>query len=91
MVKGMEHLNGATIFDMSRGQENRAEWLRQKFGDKLYMKERARKHRYFYFIGNKRDKKKMMAELPYESQPYPKGDNKRYDASYQPTTQIKLL
>jgi hypothetical protein len=91
MVKGMEHLHGASVFDLSRGQENRVEWLREKYGDKLYMKERPRKHRYFYFVGDKRDKKKMMKEIPYEIQPYPKGENKRYDASYQPTTQIKLL
>lgn len=91
MVKGMEHLHGQSIMDMSRGQENRVEWLKQKFGDKLYMKERPRKHRYFYFVGDKRDKKKMMKELPYQIESYPKGDNKRYDASYQPTTQAKLF
>lgn len=91
MVKGMEHLHGASVFDMSRGQENRVEWLKQKFGDKLYMKERPRKHRYFYFIGDKRDKKKMRKELPYQLEPYPKGENKRYDASYKPTTQTKLF
>jgi hypothetical protein len=49
------------------------------------------KHRYFYFVGDKWQKKQMMKELPYEIQPYPKGDNKRYDATYEPTTQIKLL
>lgn len=91
MVKGMEHLHGASVFDLSRGQENRVEWLKQKFGDKLYMKERPRKHRYFYFIGNKKDKKQMSIELPYQSEPYPKGDNQRYDASYNPSTQVKLL
>jgi hypothetical protein len=91
MIKGMEHLHGASIFDLSRGQENRVEWLRKKFGDKLYMKERPRKHRYFYFIADKRDKKKMLKELPYEIQSYPKGENQRYDASYQPITQTKLL
>lgn len=91
MIKGMEHLHGASVFDLSRGQENRVDWLREKYGDKLYMKERPRKHRYFYFVGDKRDKKKMIKELPYEIQPYPKGENKRYDASYQPTTQIKLF
>ena len=32
-----------------------------------------------------------MKKLKYKIQPYPKGDNKRYDASYQPTTQTKLL
>lgn len=49
------------------------------------------KHRYFYCIGNKIQKIQMLKELPYEIQPYPKGENKRYDASYQPITQIKLL
>lgn len=91
MVKGMEHLHGASIFDMSRGQENRVEWLKQKFGDKLYMKERPRKHRYFMFIGNKNDCKQMMSMMPYKSQAYPKGENKRYDASYIPSTQLNLF
>lgn len=91
MVKGMEHLHGASIFDMSRGKENRVEWLKQKFGDKLYMKDRPRKHRYFMFIGNKRDVTKMKIMLPYKVEPYPKGENKRYDASYKPSTQIELF
>lgn len=91
MVKGMEHMHGASIFDLSRGQENRVEWLKQKFGDKLYMKERARKHRYFYFLGDKKQKKQMLKELPYSILPYPKGENKRYDASYMPITQSKLF
>jgi hypothetical protein len=91
MVKGMEHLHGASIFDMSRGRENRVQYLRNKFGDRLYMKERPRKHRYFYFVGNKRQKRQMLNELPYDIQPYPKGENKRYDASYKPTIQTKLL
>ena len=56
-VKGMEHLHNGTIMDMSRGQENRVEWLRNKFGDNLIMIERPRKHRYFYFVGSKTDKK----------------------------------
>lgn len=90
-IKGMEHLHAGTIFDLSRGQENRVQWMRDNFGDRLYMNDRPRKHRYFYFVGNKRDKKKMIQELPYKIEPYPKGDNKRYDASYQPTTQIKLF
>lgn len=91
MVKGMEHLHGASIFDMSRGKENRVQWLKDKFGDRLYMKERPRKHRYFYFLGDKREKKQMLKELPYSIEPYPKGYNKRYDANHQTTTQIKLL
>jgi len=90
-IKGMEHLHNGTIMDMSRGQENRVEWLRNKFGDDLIMIERPRKHRYFIFTGNKHDQKKMRQMIPYEIQPYPKGDNKRYDASYQPSIQTSLF
>jgi len=46
------------------------------------------KHRYIYFTKNRT---KYLKLLQYQIQPYPKGNNKRYDASYQPTTQIKLL
>jgi len=49
-IKGMEHLHNGTIMDMSRGKENRVEWLRQKYGDNLIMIDRPRKHRYFYFF-----------------------------------------
>jgi hypothetical protein len=91
MVKGMEHLHGASVFDLSRGQENRVEWLREKFGDKLYMAERPRKHRYFYFIGKKNEVKDMRKMLPYKIEAYPKGDNIRYDASYKPNTQTQLF
>jgi hypothetical protein len=90
-VKGMEHLHNGTIMDMSRGQENRVEWLRNKFGENLIMIDRPRKHRYFYFIGNKKECKEMKQMLPYKTEPYPKGDNIRYDASYIPTTQTTLF
>lgn len=90
-IKGMEHLHNGTIMDMSRGQENRVEWLRQKFGDDLIMIDRPRKHRYFKFLGNKYEIKKMNELMPYEKQPYPKGDNKRYDASYKPLIQTTLF
>lgn len=90
-IEGMEHLHSATIFDISKGKENRAEYLRSVYGDKLKMRDRDRKHRYFYFLGNKRDKRKMLSLLPWTIEDYPKGDNVRYDASYEPETQIKLF
>lgn len=49
-----------------------------------------RKFRYIYIIADKKLKKELMKDLKYDVLPYPKGDNKRYDASYKPTTQ-KLL
>ena len=90
-LKGFEHFHGATIADMSRGQENRSQYMREKFGDDFYLEDRSRKHRYFIFLGEKRDKKKMLKMLPYEIQDYPKGENNRYDASYTPNTQGTLF
>lgn len=82
-VRGMEHLHTSTIFDMSRGQKNRGKWLKEKFGDDLYFADRDRKHRYFYFIGNKKQKKYMIKKLRFNVEPYPKNENKRYDSSYE--------
>tara|TARA_Y100000004_G_scaffold135136_1_gene152900 strand:+ start:1037 stop:1747 length:711 start_codon:yes stop_codon:yes gene_type:complete len=98
MVKGYEHLHGASVLDMvgrsdgDKGHLNKVELLKAKFGvDNVYLTERPRKHRYFYFIGTKKQKKEMMNNLKYEIKPYPKGKNKRYDASYNPTIQTKLF
>jgi hypothetical protein len=90
-VKGLENQHHSTIEDLVRGKENRMEALRQMFGDRLYYVERPQKHRYFYFLGNKKQVKDMFKMLPYELQPYPKGENKRYDASYIPSTQKTLF
>jgi hypothetical protein len=73
-LKGHEELHGATVADMSRGVENRSEWMRERFGDDFYLEDRARKHRYVYFTG-----KKIAKALKYPILPYPKGDSKRYD------------
>lgn len=53
-------------------------------------KETGGKHRYLYFNGTKKQKKKMRKHLKYEILPYPKGDNERYDASYEPTIQGRM-
>lgn len=54
-------------------------------------KKLSRKHRYIYFIGSKTQKKNMLKNFKYEIKPYPKGENKRYDASYKPKVQGKLF
>jgi len=97
MVKGLEHMHPASILDsMGRKDKNKdfsqVEKLKLKYGEKnVYMIERPQKHRYFYFLGTKNDKKNMLKNLKYKIQPYPKGQNKNYDASYQPTIQTKLF
>ena len=50
---------------------------------------RSSKHRYIYFLG--KFKNKFKKELNYKIKPYPKGENKRYDASYKPTIQTELF
>ena len=90
-IKGLEHLHGATISDLSRGKENRSEWMKEKYGEDFYLEERSRKHRYFYFLGNKKQVINMKQKFPYKIVPYPKGDNKRYDASFKPTIQQQLF
>jgi hypothetical protein len=67
-----------------------ADYMR-KHPDRYKQVEMSRKHRYIYFIGNKREKKDMKNNLKYEVEPYPKGNNKRYDASYKPSTQQQLF
>jgi len=98
MVKGYEHMHGASVLDMvgrsdgDKGHLNKVELLKAKFGeDNVYLVDRPRKHRYFYFMGSKKQKKEMLENLIYEIKPYPKGENKRYDASYKPQVQAKLF
>ena len=57
----------------------------------LFRKKRSAKHRYIFFTGNKRNKKKWMSLLKYNIEQYPKGDNERYDSSYSPNIQMKLF
>ena len=51
------------------------------------------KHRYFYFLGSKKEKKQWMKELQekYEILPYPKGENIRYDSCYNVITKKRLF
>lgn len=73
----------------SLGFTNITEWAKSdenvELGDYMY------KHRYFQFLGNKKEIKKMKDDFIYEMFPYPKGDNKRYDSSFKPTIQTKLF
>jgi hypothetical protein len=67
-IKGMEHLHGQTIADMSRGQKNRSEFMREKYGDNFYLKPRSRKHRYIIVTG----KSISYSVIKYKQESYPK-------------------
>ncbi len=90
-IKGMEHLHGATVADMSRGQENRAEWMREKFGEDFYLQDRARKHRYIFVHAQGSKRAQIIASLNYKSEPYPTGESRRYDVSASISAQMRLI
>lgn len=53
--------------------------------------DRSSKHRYVFFVGNKKEKKLLQGQLRYPVMPYPKGDTQRYDASAQVSIQSLLF
>jgi|TARA_R110002124_G_scaffold71486_1_gene191555 hypothetical protein len=59
--------------------------------DKFKIVQRSRKHRYIYFLGDKKQKKEMLGKLNYNIEPYPKGDNKNYEVGHKPTVQGLLF
>ena len=71
-LKSKPHLHGQTIADMSRGQENRAQYMRDTYGDDFYLKPRPRKHRYIYITGSKKQVKKLKKQIKYPIKEYPK-------------------
>lgn len=79
-IRGKEHLHNLTIVKESRGQPNRAKWMREKYGDDLYLEDRPRKHRYVYLCGTRKQRAAMLAALRYAIEPYPKGESRRYKA-----------
>jgi len=62
-------------FDCTSGKHSRGKWVK---GGELV--ERPRKHRYVYFVGSKKERKQMLNDLKYKIEPYPKGNNKNYNA-----------
>ena len=64
-VRGMEHLHGQTIADEFRGCKNRAKAMREKYGDRFYLEDRPRKHRYIYVTGGKKEKKRLRSSIKY--------------------------
>jgi hypothetical protein len=95
-IKGMEHLHGQTIADLSKAaaggeKGSRAQFMRDKFGEDFYLEDRPRKHRYIYICASKKQKRLLTAALRYPQEPYPKGDTKRYEITHKPAYQAVLL
>ena len=52
---------------------------------------RSSKHRYFMVLADKRVKKRLMGDFNYKTEPYPKGDNSRYDIDESKIVRTKTL
>lgn len=66
-VKGLENQHHATF---ANGLTNKQ--VIEKFGDRVYFVERARKHRYIYFSATKKRRKELLEKLRYPVMQYPK-------------------
>jgi hypothetical protein len=66
-IRGLENQHHATY---ANGLTNAQ--VIEKFGDRVYWVERARKHRYIYFNAKGKRKKQLLSLLRYKHQPYPK-------------------
>ena len=86
-IDGRE-LHEKSIFNM--WGTNSVEGLKRK-GLTVTIEKQEPKHRYFYFINDEGGVLKGVILGKYRVLPYPKGDNLRYDASYEPTTQGVLI
>ena len=90
-LKGYEHLHSRTLMDEFAFQPDRVKKLKEKHGDNLYQVKREPKYRYVYVLADKREKNEILSKKNFKIQAYPKGDNQRYDASYQPSIQTTLF
>jgi len=68
-VRGLEGQHHATY---ANGLTNAQ--VIEKFGDRVYWVERARKHRYIYFNAKGRRRKELESKLRYKVLPYPKAE-----------------
>ena len=49
------------------------EHLKRQIGHTFWLKKEAEKHRYLYFLGNKKDRRLFINNLKHPQLPYPKG------------------
>ena len=90
-LKGKENIHSRTLMDEFAYEKDRIKKLKEKYGSNLYQVKREPKFRYVYVLANKKLKKEIMKNKLFNIYQYPKGDNKRYDASYNPTIQTQLF
>lgn len=86
------YLNGKEVHPRtacSMGFTSITEWAENE--PRVILGDYTKKHRYFKFLGSKKEIKNMKEDFVYNVSPYPKGDNKRYNADYKPHQQSDLF
>lgn len=85
IVEKMKSLN----FKLDNTKTKNENWIFN--GGKILKQDR--KHRYFFICGKRKYKNEIQGILNshFKIQAYPKGNNNRYDATYNPTIQIQLF
>lgn len=78
-------VNNPNKHSKSVTESNKANYLN------LATRDRPQKHRYIFFTGNKKEVKHLRSQLKYQEKPYPKGENKRYDNTYNTLIQTNLF
>lgn len=73
----------------SMGFTSISEWAAKE--PRVTLGDYTKKHRYFQFLGNKKEVSAMKKDFVYQLFPYPKGESKRYDSSYIPVVQLSLF
>ncbi len=97
-LKSDPTVHNTTLFDsVHRDRKNKlpkgmkTKLVKEKYGDDLIKVEGSKKHRYIFFVGNKKQKKDMLKNLQYEILSYPKGYSGKYDWNHNITYQQKLM
>ena len=70
LEEGGDFMHSRTV-SATYGSHN-VEHLKKKIGHTFWRKEEPEKHRYIYFLCNKKDKKKMIRTMKHPALPYPK-------------------
>ena len=75
LEEGGKWIHSRTTFEMFGS--NNVEHLKSRIGHTFWRKKEAEKHRFFYLLGTKGEKKRIMENLKHPPKPYPK-DPKEY-------------
>ena len=75
LEKDSEWIHSRTVYSVY-GSSN-VKHLKKQIGHSFWLKKEAEKHRYLYFLGNKKENKLFMNTLKHPLLPYPKGTSNK--------------